>query len=403
MRQSISLEASPHWDHRPIKYLFTRVQRPPLDGDGIVTAFRDGQVTLRANRRAEGFTNAIQEIGYQGIRTGDLVVHAMDGFAGAIGVSDSDGKASPVVHAYRPTDGVDARFFAYLLRNLARRGFVTALAKGIRERSTAFDSVTLQSLVVPVPPPSDQRAIADYLDTETARIDALIAKKRRMAETIHERLRVFISTVTSDGRTVRVRHVTSLRTSGPRGWADLVGESGSPFIRSANLQRQSIALRTENLAAVSAPRTSEAERSRVQNGDVLIGITGANTGWVALPNADQVGGFVSQHVAVLRSSGVLPAWLAYSLFSTPAQDRLLGGQYGGTKQQLGLDDLAELSVSLPNLEQQMLGVEKLVRATLDTEAVTARLNRQIDLLVEHRQALITAAVTGELEIPGVAA
>ena len=56
--------------------------------------FRDGQVTLRSNRREDGFTNAVKEIGYQHIAKGDLVVHAMDGGFGAIGVSDSAGKAS---------------------------------------------------------------------------------------------------------------------------------------------------------------------------------------------------------------------------------------------------------------------------------------------------------------------
>ena len=85
-----------HWGELPLKRLFRLEKREPLIGDDIVTAFRDGQVTLRKNRREEGFTNAIKEIGYQRIKRGDLVISAMDAFAGAIGVSDSDGKSSPV-------------------------------------------------------------------------------------------------------------------------------------------------------------------------------------------------------------------------------------------------------------------------------------------------------------------
>ncbi|WP_404418841.1 hypothetical protein [Marinospirillum sp.] len=84
------------WDLIRLKHLFSLVKRPVREGDGIVTSFRDGAVTLRSKRRTDGFTNAVQEIGYQGIRAGDLVIHAMDAFAGAIGVSDSDGKSSPV-------------------------------------------------------------------------------------------------------------------------------------------------------------------------------------------------------------------------------------------------------------------------------------------------------------------
>jgi type I restriction enzyme S subunit len=91
-----SKEIPVEWAERRMKYLFTPLKRPVRDDDEVITAFRDGNVTLRRNRREEGFTFALQEIGYQGVRKGDLVIHGMDGFAGAIGISDSDGKATPV-------------------------------------------------------------------------------------------------------------------------------------------------------------------------------------------------------------------------------------------------------------------------------------------------------------------
>ena len=75
------------WDVQRAKWLFKRMDRAVRPDDDIVTCFRDGEVTLRNNRRTEGFTTALKEIGYQGIRKGDLVIHAMDAFAGAIGVS----------------------------------------------------------------------------------------------------------------------------------------------------------------------------------------------------------------------------------------------------------------------------------------------------------------------------
>ena len=84
------------------KIHFKKIERKVNEEDQIVTCFRDGQVTLRANRRTEGFTNALKEHGYQGIRKGDLVIHAMDAFAGAIGISDSDGKATPVYSVCLP-------------------------------------------------------------------------------------------------------------------------------------------------------------------------------------------------------------------------------------------------------------------------------------------------------------
>jgi type I restriction enzyme S subunit len=88
-------EIPAHWELKRAKWLFNQSALPVRDDDEMVTCFRDGQVTLRKNRREEGFTNAIKELGYQGIRVGQLVLHSMDAFAGAIGVSDSDGKCSP--------------------------------------------------------------------------------------------------------------------------------------------------------------------------------------------------------------------------------------------------------------------------------------------------------------------
>ena len=87
-----------HWDCIRGKYILKYVQKPVREDDGVITCFRDGEVTLRSNRREDGFTMADKEIGYQGIDIGDLVVHGMDGFAGAIGISDSRGKASPVLN-----------------------------------------------------------------------------------------------------------------------------------------------------------------------------------------------------------------------------------------------------------------------------------------------------------------
>ena len=119
-----------HWKIEKAKWLFSKAERPVKKEDDIVTCFRDGQVTLRSNRRTEGFTNALKEHGYQGIRVGDLVIHAMDAFAGAIGVSDSDGKSTPVYSACVPRKQglINPYFYAYYLRDLALSGFIVSLA-----------------------------------------------------------------------------------------------------------------------------------------------------------------------------------------------------------------------------------------------------------------------------------
>ena len=105
------------WTLRRGKSLFRKMDRPVRDTDEIVTCFRDGTVTLRRRRRTTGFTEAVQEFGYQGVRRGDLVIHQMDAFAGAIGVSDADGKASPVYTICVPRADAMPSYYQWIVRN----------------------------------------------------------------------------------------------------------------------------------------------------------------------------------------------------------------------------------------------------------------------------------------------
>lgn len=72
------------WRINKGKYFISLLNKPARETDEIITCFRDGEVTLRSNRREDGFTVSLTETGYQGIDVGDLIVHGMDGFAGAI-------------------------------------------------------------------------------------------------------------------------------------------------------------------------------------------------------------------------------------------------------------------------------------------------------------------------------
>lgn len=175
-------EIPEHWKVKKGKNLFKKEERPVRDNDEIVTCFRDGEVTLRSNRRIDGFTNAMKEVGYQGVRRGDLVIHNMDAFAGAIGVSDSDGKSTPVYSVCTPKNNVEANvyYYAYLLRSYALGGVIQSLAKGIRERSTDFRYKEFGDLYYQQPPIEEQQSIASYLDQKCGEIDKLITLQEEM-------------------------------------------------------------------------------------------------------------------------------------------------------------------------------------------------------------------------------
>jgi type I restriction enzyme S subunit len=177
-----------HWEVRRAKYIFKKENRLVRLEDDVVTCFRDGQVTLRTNRRTEGFTFATKEHGYQGIRKGDLVIHAMDAFAGAIGVSDSDGKSSPVYSACTPVTGVEVnpKYYALYLRNLALGGFIESLAKGIRERSTDFRYKDFSELFFPLPDIETQNKVVLEIEKSHQEIDGGISVLTQQIEKLKE-------------------------------------------------------------------------------------------------------------------------------------------------------------------------------------------------------------------------
>lgn len=173
-----------HWDVIRGKYILRYMQKPVREDDGVITCFRDGEVTLRSNRREDGFTMSDKEIGYQGIDVGDLVVHGMDGFAGSIGISDSRGKASPVLNVLE-TDQ-NKRYIMYYLRSMAYSDVFLALATGIRVRSCDLRWNKLAELSYPVPPLNEQNAIVKHIDSVLSKAEAVIADKKAQLATLDE-------------------------------------------------------------------------------------------------------------------------------------------------------------------------------------------------------------------------
>jgi type I restriction enzyme S subunit len=164
------------------KYILKYMQKPVKTDDGVITCFRDGEVTLRSNRREDGFTMADKEIGYQGIDVGDLVVHGMDGFAGAIGISDSRGKASPVLNVLDSRQ--NKKYIMYYLRSMAYGDVFAALATGIRVRSCDLRWNKLSVLLYPVPPLEEQAGIVQYIEDTLNKVNGVISEKKQQLTVI---------------------------------------------------------------------------------------------------------------------------------------------------------------------------------------------------------------------------
>lgn len=186
-----------NWEVKKGKYCLQCVQKPVKKDDDVITCFRDGEVTLRSKRREDGFTISMKEIGYQGIDVGDLIVHGMDGFAGAIGVSDSRGKASPVLNVLETNN--NKRYIMYYLRSMAYNGIFLALSTGVRVRTCDTNWGKLRELPYIIPPKNDQDNIVSYLDSKCSEIDSLTDDIQSQIITLEEYKKSIISEVVAKG------------------------------------------------------------------------------------------------------------------------------------------------------------------------------------------------------------
>lgn len=177
-------EIPKHWSIKRGKAVLNNLTRKVEPDMDVITCFRDGEVTLRKNRREEGFTFSDKEIGYQGIYSGDLVIHGMDGFAGAIGISDSKGKGSPILIVCNSNE--NKSYLMFYLRTLAYRKIFLALSTGIRVRSCDLRWNKLSVLPFVIPPKKEQDKIIDFLYNKCSQIDKLIEIKQTKIAKLNE-------------------------------------------------------------------------------------------------------------------------------------------------------------------------------------------------------------------------
>lgn len=214
------------WSIARGKHILTLLQRAVFPTDGVITCFRDGEVTLRSNRREDGFTVSLKEIGYQGIEPGDLVVHGMDGFAGSIGISDSRGKSSPVLVVLDSSQ--DKKYLMYYLRSMAYNNVFLALSTGIRVRSCDLKWNKLADLLYLVPPIVEQHKFVSFLDEKCSEIDAMLSKTRSSIEEYKKLKQAVITQAVTKG----VRGEREMKDSGVE-WIGMVPKEWTllPFRR----------------------------------------------------------------------------------------------------------------------------------------------------------------------------
>jgi type I restriction enzyme S subunit len=270
-------------------------------------------------------------------------------------------------------------------------------------------------------PLDDQRAIADYLDRETARLDALVAAKERLLEILAEKRRAIITRAVTRGLNPRA----PLRDSGipwlgeiPEHWEvwrlghlALVGNGATPnrdnpeyWMGGSIPWLNSSVVNLEEVTAsdqfVTDAALRECHLPLVRPGSVLVGITGQGKtrGQAVVLSFEAT---INQHLAFItpRAGDRLDTWfLRWALFAAYEFLRSISDDAGGTKGALTIEEVAALCLPVPPMAQQRAIVVHIAKETARLDAFRAATERTIALLKERRAVLIAAAVTGRLSL-----
>jgi type I restriction enzyme S subunit len=356
------------------------------------------------------------------LKPGDVLI-AKDGstlgITGVVRFLPAPTTVNSSIAVIRPTKALNSVFLYWFLSSNYIQELIQSMKDGMGVPH--LFQADIRKFIALIPPFIEQRAIASFLDRETARINALITDKERLIKLLLEKRAALISHAVTKGldttvpmkdsgvewlgeipahwEVKRLKFVTSFVTSGSRGWAQYYSDEGAIFLRIGNLSRTSISLNLEDIQHVSPPEGTEGERTHVKQYDVLISIT-ANIGSVAVVSEDMGEAYVNQHVALARPyrDAIDSKWFGYCLLSRVGQEQFYALLYGGTKDGLGLDDVRNLFLLVPLIQEQRTIATYLNAETSKIDALISKIRQNIEKLKEYSTALISAAVTGKIDV-----
>jgi len=360
------------------------------------------------------------------VRQGDTIISTVRTYLRAVWpVRDNvtDLVVSTGFAVLTPTENVDPRYLGWLAQSDVVVEEVVARSVGVSY--PAINPSDIGTVPVPLPPLLRQRAIADYLDRETARIDAFIDQKQRMLELLEER-RMAVMADGVSGRFTSNRLLPSTLSWLPwRGanWREakltLVARLGSghtpsrdhpewweeckiPWVTTgevAQLRSDRVEFLYDTREKISALGVANSS-AEIHPKDTVVLCRTASAGYSGIMGTPMA---TSQDFATWTCGPLIRPRFLLLCLRAMRQDLLGRLAMGSTHKTIYMPDIEGLRVPLPEVNEQDAIVDAVWRRLRTIDAVIDELHRQIALLQERRQALITAAVTGELEIPGVAA
>ena len=390
--------------------MFERIKDVDHPDEQMLSVFRDYGVVAKDSRDNLNQTAENRSI-YQLVHPGWLVTNRMKAWQGSVGISSLRGIVSGHYICFAPRHHEDARYLNWLFRSPPYTHAYALLSRGVRIGQVEIDNDEYRLMPVLLPPVDTQRAITDYLDRETARIDTLIEEQQRLIEMLRERRQdVIRSAVLGDtnpfnppagARLTAIGHHFSV-TLGKMldaGKALRDGDEQLPYIRAGNLQDAGLRLDDVNTMPYSA---REAADLNLLAGDLLVAEGGA-VGTNVVLDKDMPGWSFQKTVNRLRPLGdESSVWLGHVLRTYRDIGVIDIICNRATIAHLTAEKLRALRVPDTAPDEQRRIAAYLDEQTAKIDALIAETERFIELSRERRSALITAAVTGQIDVREVA-
>lgn len=239
---------------------------------------------------------------------------------------------------------------------------------------------------VAIPPITEQQRIVDRIEELFSQLDSAVETLKKTKQQLAVYRQAVLKEAFSNIKdTATIREVSTLVTSGSRGWAKYYSNQGAKFIRIGNLTRDSIDIVFDDVQYVELPDKAEGLRSKLQPNDVLVSIT-ADLGSIGLVPQNIGEAYINQHIAVVRFKNTDQGkFMAWYLKSDYGQKDLLKNKRGAGKLGLGLDDIRDSKVpvvsddvaeSIVNIIEARISVCDSIEKTVDTALQQAEAMRQ---------------------------
>lgn len=405
----------PGWRTVPLWSLFERVKDVGHPQEELLSVYRDHGVIKREGREDNFNKAAIDRNIYQLVHPGWLVVNRMKAWQGSVGVSPFRGIVSGHYICFRPRHQEKDRYLNWLLRSTIYTTEFAALSRGVRPNQVEIDNDLLHSLPVKLPPATEQRRIADFLDAETAHIDRLTASRQNQMSGLQERELAVIANMLSGGVTPKngrptgwpwLPYIPSDWLIGPVHayfYTDLgkmlnsersIGDNQRPYLRNANIHWYKID--TSDVATMSFA-AEERKRYSVHSGDLLVCEGGAGVAEAAVWDGRIEECYFQKSLHRVRRSTEVPVeWLMHWLRLAKHCGVFEADGNIATIPHLTGEQLRQYRIPIPRDGESL--VQETERTITSLNHARAALNQAQVLLAERRQALITAAVTGQFDV-----